>query len=106
MGKRLTDVAVERLTKKTKGYVVWDAAQIGLGIKVTPRGKRIWVEQLRYPGFRCQSTRTLGHYPAMSLSHARAKAGRWYAWVKVGIDPEAAETDEKARATRPDVPRH
>jgi hypothetical protein len=106
MGKRLTDVAVERLTKKTKGYVVWDAAQIGLGIKVTPRGKRIWVEQLRYPGFRCQSTRTLGHYPAMSLSHARAKAGRWYAWVKAGIDPEAAETDEKARATRPDVPRH
>jgi len=29
MGKRLTDVAVERLNKKTKGYVVWDAAQIG-----------------------------------------------------------------------------
>jgi integrase len=98
MGKRLTDVAVERLNKKTKGYVVWDAAQIGLGIKVTPRGKRIWVEQLRYPGFRCQSTRTLGHYPAMSLSEARAKAGRWYAWVKAGIDPEAAEAEEKAKA--------
>jgi integrase len=98
MGKRLTDVAVERLNKKTKGYVVWDAAQIGLGIKVTPRGRRIWVEQLRYPGFRCQSTRTLGHYPAMSLSQARAKAGQWYAWVKARIDPEVAETEEKANA--------
>jgi integrase len=98
MGKRLTDVAVERLNKKAKGYVVWDAAQIGLGIKVTPRGKRIWVEQLRYPGFRCQSTRTLGHYPAISLSEARAKAGRWYAWVKAGIDPEIAEAEEKAKA--------
>jgi integrase len=98
MGKRLTDIAVARLNKRTKGYVIWDAAQTGLGIKVTPRGKRIWVEQLRYPGFRCQSTRTLGHYPAMSPSEARAKAGRWYAWVKAGIDPEVAETEEKAKA--------
>jgi integrase len=78
--------------------VVWDASQIGLGIKVTPGGKRIWVEQLRYPGFRSQSTRTLGYYPAMNLSEARAKAGRWYAWVKAGIDPEAAETAERATA--------
>jgi integrase len=98
LGKRLTDITVERLNKKSKSYVVWDAAQIGLGIKVTPRGKRIWVEQLRYPGFRCQSTRTLGHYPAMSLSEARAKAGRWYAWVKADIDPEVAETEEQAKA--------
>jgi hypothetical protein len=43
MGKRLTDIAVARLNRKAKGYVIWDAAQTGLGIKVTPRGKRIWV---------------------------------------------------------------
>jgi hypothetical protein len=67
--------------QKAEPYVVWDAVQIGLGIKVTPRGKRIWVEQLRYPGYRCQSTRTLGHYPAMSLAQARTKAGQW---VRVG----------------------
>jgi integrase len=98
VGKKLTDITVERLGKKAEPYVVWDAVQIGLGIKVTPRGKRIWVEQLRYPGYRCQSTRTLGHYPAMSLAQARTKAGQWYAWVKAGIDPEQAEAEEKARA--------
>src|SRR5579862_4045546 len=98
MAKRLTDVAVERLPKKSKPYVVWDQTTTGLGIKVTPRGKRIWVEQLRYPGFRCQGRRTLGLYPVMSLSEARAKAGQWYALVKAGVDPEAAEAEEKAKA--------
>jgi hypothetical protein len=34
----------------------------------------------------------------MTLSEARAKAARWYAWVKAGIDPEAAEAEEKAKA--------
>jgi len=58
----------------------------------------MWVEQLRYPEFRFQSTRTPGHYPAMSLSEARAKAARWYGWVKAGIDPEVAETEQKAEA--------
>ena len=68
MAKRLSEKAVERLGLRSRPYVVWDQAATGLGIKVTPRGKRIWCLQLRYPGHNVQTTRTLGHYPALGLA--------------------------------------
>jgi integrase len=93
MTKRLTDKGVERLG--IGAGIVWDSAATGLGIKVTPRGKRIWVAQLRYPGHKVQTKRTLGTHPALSLSEARAKARAWYDLVKQGIDPEDAEANKR-----------
>ena len=58
----------------------------------------MWVEQLRYPGFRFQSTPYTRALPCDDLSEARAKAARWYAWVKAGIDPEVTKTEHKAQA--------
>ena len=98
MAKRLSEKGVERLSLKSRPYVVWDQAATGLGIKVTPSGKRIWCLQLRYPGHTVQTRRTLGRYPGLDLAEAREKAAQWYGWVKQGIDPEAAEAEEGAKA--------
>src|SRR5262249_7954924 len=54
--------------------------------------------QLRYPGHKVQTTRTLGQYPGMGLKQARTKAAQWYGWVKQGIDPEDSEGAESAKA--------
>ena len=77
MAKRLTTKAVERLGIKNRSYVVYDSLATGLGLKVTPAGKRIWFAQLKYPHHRCQSRRTLGHHPTLGLEAARAKAQIW-----------------------------
>jgi hypothetical protein len=92
--KKLTDISVQKAGPGTH----WDAATTGLAFKVTPRGKRIWIAQLRYPGHKHQTKRTLGHYPAMGLAAARATAERWYALAKDGIDPAAAREDDRRAA--------
>src|SRR5205823_3886974 len=83
---------------KSNAYIVWDAATVGLGLKITPRGKRIWLAQLKYPGHVVQTRRTLGLFPALRLAAARTKAEKWYALAKSGIDPAAAEEDDRRAA--------
>jgi len=108
MAKRLTDAAVERLRPKPESgsaarpYIVYDALATGLGLKVTPAGKKLWIVQLRYPGHAVQTRRTLGRYPGISLESARDRAQQWYDWCDAGIDPADAEREaqEKANAER------
>jgi integrase len=93
----LTEQAAKSATvPRRKPRVLWDRGAVGLGLKVTPRGRRIWILQLRYPGSKTQSRRTLGDYPELGLEAARKKAKEWYSSAKAGVDPTAAE-DEKRR---------
>src|SRR6266567_2443515 len=97
MARQLTAKGVERFkVKPGRAYTVWDAGAVGLGLKITPAGRRIWVLQLIFPGRRAQTKRTLAHYPAMGLKEARAQASLWYSWTKQGIDPK----DKVAEAQR------
>jgi integrase len=101
MPKRLTDKAVRRLGAPAKGsgdLIVFDSGATGLGLKVTPTGKRVWFLWLKYPGQKYQSARTLGIFPAMKVGAARAKAELWYAQVKQGIDPAEIERQEREKA--------
>src|SRR5262245_25329750 len=97
MAKRLTQKGVENLGIKRNAYIAWDALATGLGIKITPTGKRIWVAQLKYPDHEVQTKRTLGHFPALGLEAARTKAAAWYTLCKEGVDPADVEAD-KAKA--------
>jgi hypothetical protein len=42
-------------------------------LKVTPKGKQIWVLKLVFPGSTNQPRRTLGLYPTMPIADARDK---------------------------------
>ena len=96
MATMSTSKAVERLRAKSEPY--WDLGATGLGVRITKTGKRILVCQLKYPGNKAQSVRTLGLYPGLSLEAAREKARAWYQMVKQGIDPAAVEEEERRKA--------
>jgi len=92
MSKRLTEIGIERMSVKPKGYIVYDAVAPGLGIKITPTGKRLWILQAVYPGHTVQARRTLGPYsPTLGVEAARARASVWRSWIKAGVDPTTAE---------------
>ncbi len=102
MPTKLTEKMCERLKAGPGGRTVWDAKATGLGFRVTPNDKRVWLMQLKFPPQRSQARRVMGHYPTMGLKAAREEAARWYSLVKSGIDPAdvAAEkrlADQKAR---------
>ena len=97
MAKRLTQKGIENLGSKRAAYIVWDSGAIGLGLKVTPRGSKIWLAQLKYPGHRMQTRRTLGRFPGLGLVAAREQAARWYGLVKQGIDPGDADAEEQEK---------
>ena len=74
----LTDRRLKALAKKPaepgKRYVLWDAQQPHLGVRVTDRGVRTFVVVKRRPGDRDPVTHVIGAYPATNLVDARAKA--------------------------------
>lgn len=104
MARRLTDKGVERLKARRRPYTVFDSGATGLGVRVRPTGKRVWVLNLTFPGRAGQSRRVLGvfHPEAFGVVAARAKAREWYALVKDGRDPaveaeQARVEEERAR---------
>ena len=70
-----------------------------------PKGTKSFILEKRYPGSSTNARRTLGHYPAMTLEQAHAKARLWRDLIERGIDPsheqkrlaEAAVASEKAK---------
>ena len=98
MARKLTDVFVRRATR---AGITWDAATTGLGLKVLPSGKKVWIMQLVWPGYDKQSKRNIGHYPAMSLEGgARERSEDLYAAAKSGIDLFKVEEEQRAAAER------
>ena len=100
MPAKLTDATVQALTVKSSAYFVWDSQATGLGVKVTPAKRKLFVVQLRFPGHTVQTKRTLGQWPGMALHDARLAAQRWRDQVKVGIDPRLVEAEQRRAAER------
>jgi Arm DNA-binding domain/Phage integrase family len=97
VARLLTDKGVSRLRVRRKPYTIWDSGAVGLGLRVTPRGKKVWLVNLRFPGQRTQAKRRLGVYSTSTLGveAAREKAREWYGSVKGGTDPKVAEREAK-----------
>ncbi len=75
--------------------VLWDDAVPGLGLRITPTGKKSFV--LSYRAGSRKRQMTLGLYGVLTLQQARAKALRALAAVMEGGDP-LAERQSAARA--------
>jgi integrase len=114
MGKKLTErkKLTDRFcaTAKRPG-ITWDAGCTGLGFKVTPSKKKLWVMQLRWPGHGVQTVRNIGIYGAaplaqqapiharpLTLAEAQDKARQFYALAKAGSDPFELEDEQKRQA--------
>jgi len=92
---RLTKSAVDALKAAADDAVYWDAGLPGFGIKVTPRGRKVFVVLYRTAGSRLRKY-TIGPYGRVTLLMARAEAQKIFAARLEGRDP-ATEKQESRR---------
>ena len=84
MQKKLTTKTVEALPPATrKRYEVWDRTLPSFGMRVSSTGRKTWFCTSRANGRLCR--RTLGTYPALSLSDAREEARKAMREMQLGI---------------------
>jgi len=87
MHKKLTQNAVSRLrNESSKDYFVRDTELKGFGIKVTSKGKVVFLAEGRIKGGKSKRV-TLGPYPQLNLEEARTKARNALTLLREGTDP-------------------
>jgi integrase len=99
----LTDRALKALNPAPAGkrYIVWDAQQPHLGVRVTQTGARSFVVIRRRPGERHPDTHVLGSYPALTLKAARKAAPKILSTFAEGKRPREVQAElQRAEARR------
>jgi integrase len=69
-------------------------------LRVTDRGKKSYIMDLRWPGSTAPAKRTIGDAGIMPLADARAIGREWLELVEKGIDPEAVKKQREAAEAR------
>lgn len=91
----LTDVKIRNARATGKTFKLSDSD--GLYLEVRPTGAKIWRYRFYLPNGK-DSRYTIGDYPGVSLSDARAERDRVRELVRRGINPTAARRDDEERA--------
>lgn len=95
MAKALTEKQVRNLKPQATRYEVWEGN--GLGIRVSPSGRKSWVLMYRYESR--QRRLTLGRYPVMSVAEAHKDLAQAMMQLERNDDP-GEEVDESKRLKR------
>lgn len=82
---KFTNRSIEALKLKGFRYIVWKDGGEGLGLRVSPKGKKTFIYMYRYDG-RARMM-TLGDYPRISLADAHLKHREAGKLLDKGIDP-------------------
>jgi integrase len=95
---KLTKSAIDALTPSSRDEVYWDAALAGFGVKVTPKGRKVFIALYRVRGGKSRLRKyTIGPYGKLTLHHARATAQRVFADRFEGRDPAAEKLEQRRR---------
>ena len=94
---RLRELSVKKARPKDKAYLVWDAAQRGLALRVQPSGTKSWVTVYSRHGR--PRWLTIGNADAIGLADARMLAGEAMLAVAKGKDPAAEKRAERGAGT-------
>jgi integrase len=73
-----------------------DATIPGLGVRVSPKGRKTFVLTARYPGSSNPVRRAIGVYGDITLEQARATAREWRDLLRRGIDPAIEAERQRA----------
>ena len=88
---KLTKVVVEKTPPHSKDLFLWDSEVPGFGVKITPKGKRVYVAQYRVAG---RSRRvTIAKHGILTIEKARDAAKDRLAQATLGGDPAADKMD-------------
>ena len=69
---RFTDRSIASLKPKAKIFEVWEDGRTGLGVRMSPKGRKSWNYMFRFDSKARRMT--LGTYPAVSLASAQGAA--------------------------------
>ena len=96
---KLTKNAIDALPTTRSDVVYWDAAFPGFGVKVTPKGRKVFIVLYRTGGAGSKLRKyTIGPYGRVTLYQARVAAQKVFAAKLEGRDPAAEKREAKRRA--------
>ena len=95
---KLTKSAIDALPTPSSDVVYWDAAYPGFGVKVTPKGRKVFIVLYRTGGAGSNLRKyTIGPYGRVTLHQARVAAQKVFAAKLEGRDPAAEKREAKRR---------
>ncbi len=95
---RLTKSAIDALRTSQTDTVYWDASFPGFGVKVTPKGRKVFVVLYRTGGAGSKLRKyTIGPYGRVTLHQARIAAEKVFAAKLEGRDLAAEKREAKRR---------
>jgi len=94
----LTKSAIDNLPVQSRDAVYWDAGLPGFGVKVTPKGRRVFIVMYRLAGAGSRLRKyTIGPYGRVTLPMARAQAQKIFAARLDGRDPAEEKKQSRRR---------
>src|SRR5262249_38080295 len=95
---RLTKSAIDALSTPKSDVVYWDTGYPGFGVKVTPKGRKVFIVLYRTGGAGSRLRKyTIGPYGRATLHQARVAAQKVFAAKLEGRDPAAEKREAKRR---------
>src|SRR5438132_5515176 len=95
---KLTKNSIDSLLSPKSDVVYWDAGYPGFGVKVTPKGRKVFVVLYRTAGARSKLRKyTIGPYGRVTLHQARVAAQKVFTAKLEGRDPAAEKREAKRR---------
>jgi integrase len=95
---RLTKSAIDAIPTPASDVVYWDTGCPGFGVKVTPKGRKVFVALYRTGGAGSKLRKyTIGSYGKVTLHQARVAAQKVFAAKLEGRDPAAERREAKRR---------
>src|SRR5262249_16369101 len=95
---RLTKSAIDALPTSKSDVVYWDAGYPGFGVKVTPKGRKVFIVLYRTAGAGSKLRKyTIGSYGRVTLHQARVAAQKVFAAKLEGRDPAAEKQAARRR---------
>ena len=95
---KLTKTEIDDLPIPTSDLVYWDAALPGFGVKITPKGRKVFIVLYRTGGAGSKLRKyTIGPYGRVTLHQARVAAQKVFAAKLDGRDPAAEKLESKRR---------
>jgi integrase len=95
---KLTKSAIDGLPTPAKDIVYWDSACPGFGVKITPKGRKVFIVLYRAGGVGSRLRKyTIGPYGRITLHQARAAALKIFAARTEGRDPAAEKQQARRR---------
>src|SRR5262245_36044297 len=95
---KLTKSAIDALPTPEKEVVYWDKACPGFGVKVTPKGSKVFIVLYRAGGAGSRLRKyTIGPYGRVTLHQARVAAVKIFAARADGKDPAAEKQQGRRR---------